>query len=422
MNAKHDVVIAGAGVIGLSCALALLEAGRQVTIIDAGRVGGGASHGNCGTLTPSHAPPLAAPGTVMRALGWMLTPDAPLYVHPRMDLHLWRWLTSFALRCNVGDWRRSAFAKYALLADSRTRIQDWIDRHGLACEFVESGEDYVFRDARMLEHEQFELPLLRELGVSVEAIDGADYERQEPSMKPGVVGAIRFAGDAMLRPDAYVRALAEAVRARGGSIIEECALQRVDEDASGVVVHALRDGESIAVPSREFVLATGAWSPLLADAVGAPWLRGVIQPGKGYSITYDPPPVVPKRPLILRDCSVCVTAWGSGYRLGSTMEFSGYDDRLNERRLAALERGAAQFLHHPVGPAVRERWFGWRPMSLDDVPLIGRIPGRRASWMAAGHGMMGMGMSAGTGQLLTDLIAGRPPAVDPSPFAPSRFA
>ena len=187
-------------------------------------------------------------------------------------------------------------------------------------------------------------------------------------------------------------------------------------------MHALRDGESIAVPSREFVLATGAWSPLLADAVGARWLRGVIQPGKGYSITYDPPPVVPKRPLILRDCSVCVTAWGSGYRLGSTMEFSGYDDRLNERRLAALERGAAQFLHHPVGPAVRERWFGWRPMSLDDVPLIGRIPGRRASWMAAGHGMMGMGMSAGTGQLLADLIAGRAPAVDPSPFAPSRFA
>ena len=83
MTEKHDVIVAGAGVIGLSSALALLEAGRSVVIIDAAGVGAGASHGNCGTLTPSHAPPLAAPGTVAKALGWMLTPDAPLYVHPR---------------------------------------------------------------------------------------------------------------------------------------------------------------------------------------------------------------------------------------------------------------------------------------------------------------------------------------------------
>ena len=418
MNTKHDVVIAGAGVIGLSSALALLEDGRGVTVIDSGRIGGGASHGNCGTLTPSHAPPLAAPGTIMRALGWMLTPDAPLYVHPRMDLRLWRWLTSFALRCNERDWRRSAFAKYGLLADSRTRIPAWIERYGLECEFVESGEDYVFRNARQLEEEQFEVPLLRELGVSVDVIDGPDYERDDPAFKPGVAGAIRFAGDAMLRPDAYVRALAEAVRSRGGTIIEHCALERVEDGADGVIVHA-GNGP---MPARDFVLATGAWSPLLADAVGARWLRGVIQPGKGYSITYDPPPVVPKRPLILRDSSVCVTAWGSGYRLGSTMEFSGYDDRLNERRLGALERGAAVFLHHPVGPKVRERWYGWRPMALDDVPLIGPVPGRPHRWMATGHGMMGMGMSAGTGQLVADLIAGRTPDVDPAAFAPARFA
>ena len=88
----EDVVIAGAGVIGLACALALLESGRGVRVIDAGRVGGGSSHGNCGTITPSHAPPLAAPGVVARALRWMLQPDAPLYVAPRFDPALWREL------------------------------------------------------------------------------------------------------------------------------------------------------------------------------------------------------------------------------------------------------------------------------------------------------------------------------------------
>src|SRR3546814_11291519 len=114
---------------------------------------------------------------------------------------------------------------------------------------------------------------------------------------------------------------------------------------------------------------------------------------KGYSITYDRPALAPKRPLVLYERSVCVTAWDSGYRLGSTMEFSGYDSTLNRRRLDALERGAAEYLHEPVGPVKREEWFGWRPISVDDMPIIGRAPGHRHAWLATGHGMLGVSMS-----------------------------
>jgi D-amino-acid dehydrogenase len=174
--------------------------------------------------------------------------------------------------------------------------------------------------------------------------------------------------------------------------------------------------------ARDVVVATGAWAPRLASAIGVPWLRKAIQPGKGYSITYSRPVLVPKTPLMLRDRSVCVTTWGDGYRLGSTMEFSGFDTRLNERRLGALERGAREFLHEPVGAQLHERWYGWRPMSRDDIPLIGRAPGHRHLWLATGHGMMGVGMSAGTGQLMADMIQGRAPAIDPTPFDPARFA
>ncbi len=413
-----DCLVVGAGVSGLATALALLADGRGVLVVDAGEIGGGASHGNCGTLTPSHAPPLAAPGTIPRALRWMLTPDAPLYVPPRFDPALWRWLLGFAMRCNHRDWRASTRAKSALLNDSRQRIADWVRDYALQCEFVESGEDYVFHDARAMEHELRDLPLLREFGIEAEVIDGPAYERQEPALKPGVAGAIRFAGDAALRPDRYVAELARAVRERGGTIIEHCALQSLEAGADGVRVVTARG----AVRARDAVIATGAWSPTLARAIGLPWLRKAIQPGKGYSMTYSAPAVVPKRPLTLREVSVCVTAWGSGFRLGSTMEFSGYDSTLNERRLGALERGARKYLHHPVGPALRERWFGWRPMSRDDIPLIGRAPGHSHLWLATGHGMMGVGMSAGTGQLLADMVAQRRPAVDPSAFDPARFA
>jgi D-amino-acid dehydrogenase len=123
---EKDVLVIGAGVSGLATAFALLQSGRQVTVIDAGRIGGGASHGNCGTITPSHAPPLAAPGMIGTAIRWMLTPDAPLYVHPGFDPTLWRWLLGFAARCNQRDWIASAQAKYALLADSRLRLAEWI--------------------------------------------------------------------------------------------------------------------------------------------------------------------------------------------------------------------------------------------------------------------------------------------------------
>lgn len=417
MEQREDVVIVGAGVIGLASALALLEAGRSVRVIDAGRVGGGSSHGNCGTITPSHAPPLAAPGVVLKALRWMLTPDAPLYVAPRFDPRLWSWLLRFAARCNDRDWRISARAKSEILNDSRARLAEWVRDYGLACEFAPSGEDYVFRDMHQFDHTRDEVDFLRELGVRVDVIDGPTYERIEPALKPGLAGAIRFDGDAVLRPDRYVAELARVVRARGGTIVENCAFTGARSEGERVRIGTAQ-GE---LQARELVMALGAWSPKLADAIGAPALKGAMQPGKGYSITYSSPNLVPRRPLVLRERQVCVTAWGSGFRLGSTMEFSGYDDSLNQRRLAALERGAREYLHEPYGAQRQEEWFGWRPMSCDDVPIIGRVPGNERVLLATGHGMMGVSMSASTGQLIADLIAGRRPAIDPTPYGIERF-
>jgi D-amino-acid dehydrogenase len=146
-----------------------------------------------------------------------------------------------------------------------------------------------------------------------------------------------------------------------------------------------------------------------------------MQPGKGYSITYARPSLAPRHPLVLQERSVCVTTWEDGYRLGSTMEFSGYDASLNPRRLGALERGAREYLREPLGPSKREEWFGWRPMTFDDLPIIGRVPGSAPLWLATGHGMLGVSMSVATAELVADLVTGRPPRIDPSPFRLERF-
>lgn len=416
MNPPHDdVLIIGGGAIGLATALALLDAGRGVRILEAGAVGGGASHGNCGTITPSHAPPLAAPGVVAQALRWMFTPDAPLYLKPRVDPALWHWLLRFAVRCNPRDWRQSTQARAALLNDARARLADWVSRYDLQCEFEEEGLDYVFRDPRRFQQYVDESVVLKTFGIATQVFGGTDYEREEPAMLPGVAGAIRFPGDARLRPDRYVAELARVVRERGGVIEEQCRVDRLEPTSDGVRL-ATSQGER---KGGEAVIALGAWTPAFARRLG---IRAPIQPGKGYSITYSRPARVPRHPMVLKDRSVCVTVWGSGFRLGSTMEFSGHDDTLNATRLAALERGAREFLREPVGAEVHERWCGWRPMTWDDLPLLGRAPGQRKVWIAAGHGMLGISMSTATGQLMADLMTGRPPAFDPSPYRPERFA
>jgi D-amino-acid dehydrogenase len=410
-----DVLVLGGGAIGLACALYLLRAGRSVRVLERAGVGAGTSHGNCGTITPSHAPPLASPESLRKGLKWMLQPDAPLYIRPRADPALALWLLRFAARCNRADWWRSARAKGALLQRSRRLLGELVREEGLDCEFRDSGLRYVYREERAFAADREGLDDLRELGIASRLLDGAALARAEPALHEGMAGAIEFPEDAQLRPERYTAELARRVRELGGEILEGV-------EASGLV---LESGAVSGVATtqgvqrgREVLLALGPWSANFLAPYG---LRLPIQPGKGYSQTYSSPKLVPNMPLVIREHSVCVTAWSGGFRLGSTMEFSGYDESLNETRLAALERGARGFLREPVGPELRERWFGWRPMTWDDLPLLGRAPRLERLWLATGHGMMGMGMSAVSGEILAELICGREPALDVAPYDPKRF-
>jgi D-amino-acid dehydrogenase len=414
-TSQHDVLIIGGGVIGLAAAWYLLRAGRGVTVLERERVGAGASHGNCGTLTPSHAPPLAEPGAVLKGLKWMLKPDAPFYIRPRFDPALWRWLLAFARRCNRRDYARVSAIKAGLLNASRDALDALLAETGIDCGFRRSGLLYVFRSAREFEacgHWQAELG---PLGIAAEIWDGARVEREEPALRPGVAGGIHFPGDACLRPDRLVSGLAAAVRAAGGMIRERAEVIGFEREGDRIAGMRTAAGTERAA---EVVLATGAWSPGLARQLG---LRIPVQPGKGYSLTFARPDRAPSRPLVLKEPSVCVTTWADGFRLGSTMEFSGYDARLNPVRLAALRRGAAEFLHEPGAGEPEEAWYGWRPMTWDDLPILGRAPGLANLTLVTGHGMLGVSLCAISGMLVRDLLTGVAPVLDPAPLSPERF-
>lgn len=412
---SEDVLILGGGVIGLSCALFLLQAGRSVRILERDRVGSATSHGNCGTITPSHAAPLAVPGMIGKALKYMAQADAPFYIKPSTDLALLEWLLRFSLRCNAKDMRQAAHARAGLLNASRRLLQDTIEEHALDCGFSASGVMYVCKTRQHLDELCEEMPLLQECGVPAEVLDAPSLAEREPALLPGMAGGVFFPDDAHFRPDAYCAELARLVRQLGGVIEEGCEVLSLDAEGD-----AIRHVET-ALGRRsapQIVIALAAWSPAMLKGVG---LQIPIQPGKGYSITYTLPTILPKTPLVLTERSVCVTSWRDGYRLGSTMEFSGFDDKLNAKRLAALERGAHEYLHEPFGEEVRERWFGWRPMTYDDLPIIGASPKHRNLFLATGHGMLGMSMSAITGRMIAELLTERKPSIDIAPFAPGRF-
>jgi len=412
---SEDVLILGGGVIGLSCALFLLEQGRSVRILERNTVGGATSLGNCGTITPSHALPLAAPGMISKALKYMTQADAPFYIKPSTDLSLLDWLLRFSLRCNAKDQRATALAKAPLLNASRALLQSLIDKYGMQCQFQASGVLYVCKSQQQLEALSAELPLLGECGVRSEPLDGAQLAAREPALLPDMAGGVFFPDDAHFRPDAYCQELLRVVRAMGAVIEEGCEVQAIAVDGDRVLHVETSRGQR---HGGQVLVALAAWSPAMVKDIG---LNLPIQPGKGYSITYTPPALLPKTPLVLTERSVCVTAWQDGYRLGSTMEFSGFDSLLNAKRLAALERGAHEYLREPFGDEVKERWYGWRPMTYDDLPILGKSPKHRNLFLATGHGMLGMSMSAITGQLLAEQMCARSTALDLTPYAPGRF-
>jgi len=414
---RGRAVIIGGGVIGTACAHFLMQRGWQVTIVEQGEFASGASHANCGYLSPSHILPLAMPGAVRNALKMMWSKNSPIYVKPRLDFRLLGWLWNFSRRCNEKDMLTAGAARHALLQSSRTLYDELIREERLDCEYETRGLLFTYQDPGKFEHFAAEEALIREhFGVAARRLYGGELVELEPALKPGLAGAWLYEIDAHLRPDRLMSSW-RAVLEKRGVMIRERTPARGFTHEGGRATALLTDGEQ--VPGDVFIVATGALTPLLEKHLGC---RVPIQPGKGYSITMPRPARCPVYPTIFPEVKVAVTPFRSGYRLGSTMEFSGYDETLNPKRLNALKEGAAKFLHEPYCEPVEEQWYGWRPMTYDGVPMISRAPVAENLFLAAGHNMLGLSMAPATGKLIAELVTGESPHIDPTPYDVRRFA
>jgi D-amino-acid dehydrogenase len=410
------VVVVGGGVVGACSASYLAKAGFRVTVLDRGRFGAACSHANCGYVCPSHVLPLAMPGAVWSTLKTLFQRNSPLKVRPGVVLRNLGWFLGFARRCNRRDMMTAGRAIQALLNSSRALFETLIREECIECEWEAKGLLFVFLSKKPFDHyahtDEF---LRREFAMPARRFDSAQLAALEPALKPGMAGGYLYESDAHLRPDRLMSELHRVLVSRGVEVRENCEVTGFVRENGKAKAVRTKAGD---VEAEHFVLATGAWTPLLNAELGC---RVPIQPGKGYSLTMPRPALCPTYPLIFEEHRVAVTPFASGYRLGSTMEFAGYDDRMNRARLSLLTNAAKLYLRDPLAEPVQEEWWGWRPMTYDGLPVIDRAPAMGNVLIAAGHNMLGLSMATATGKLVAELLAGVKPHVDPEPYSLKRF-
>ena len=415
-STSERVIIVGGGIVGISCAHYLTRAGYQVTVIDRNRIAAECSHGNCGYICPSHVLPLTEPGAFKVALKSLFNPRAPFRVRPSFDPALWKWMWQFAKRCRHSTMLAAGVHLKAILDSSLTEYQQLIADEKLQCEWKEDGLLYVLRTEHgMREFAATDQLLTEHFDVRATRIEGNDLTDFDPALKPGLAGAFHYPGDASVRPDLLNAAWSRLLRERGVTFIEECELTNVVRADQNVVKLETSKGPMTA---ERYVFATGALSTRLSEKLEC---SIPIQPGKGYSVTMERPEICPKYPMLFPEHKVGVSPFDSGYRLGSMMEFCGYDSSIPARRIQQLRDSAKPYLQMPYTENVTETWYGWRPMTWDSLPIIGRLPRLSNAMIAAGHNMLGLSLATATGRLVAEIMRDETPHIDVSAFSPARF-
>ena len=311
---------------------------------------------------------------------------------------------------------KAAFHLKAILDSSMIESRKIVSEQKLDCEWQDSGLLHVLQTTSgMRDYSETDKLLADELGVVARRIEGDELPEFDPAIRAGLAGAFYYEGDAFARPDLLNAAWSARLRQNGVTFIENCELEAVEKRRGHVTGLQTSQGTMTA---DQIVIATGAWSGRLSAELDC---RIPIEPGKGYSVTMDRPGICPKYPILFPEHNVGVTPFEQGYRLGSMMEFIGFDTSIPKRRIRQLRESATPYLVEPFTEVIQDTWYGWRPMTWDSLPIIGRIPGLGNAYLATGHSMLGLSLAAGTGKLIAEIIQEQPTHIDATAFSPERF-
>jgi D-amino-acid dehydrogenase len=388
--------------VGLSCAWSLQEQGVEVEVVDRRHPGAGASWGNAGFVAPALTLPLSEPSILRHGLRGLIDPRSPICVPLPASTDVLAFLARTARNCTRPRWRR-AVSTYCLLNEQIFAAFEAQRDGGVQAATVEAEIVAGFRRAPQASGLLAELQELLAAGqsVDVDMLTGDQARGLEPHLSEAIGVALRIRRQGYIAPAAYVAALAEHVRQRGGAISEGTTVTEVRRRGERIVVHS-SDGERDA---DAVVLANGAWLSQLARPHG---VRTRVQAGRGYS--FSVPCDRPLRgPVYLPGPRVAIAPQRDRARLTGVMEFADADAVAGRSRIASIVRSVRPLLTGVDLDDREDEWVGPRPLTPDGVPLVG--PTRtRGVYVAGGHGMWGVTLGPLTGRLLAEqIVAGRTP-------------
>jgi D-amino-acid dehydrogenase len=411
------VVVVGGGVIGVCSAYWLARRGAAVTLLERDEIGRGASYGNAGLISPGH-PPINRPGRVRQALRSLSDPLSPLYVEPRWDPSLLRWVWTFRRYCTEEHVEHSMRSLSPLGLATSDLMDELVRAERLDCGYRRSGYLEVFDTEQGLAAGQAEAAVVARHGFDPEYLDADGLREREPCLSTGVVGGWFHPEGTVVHPYRFVVELADRATRRGARLHSRTAAREVVTERGRV--RGVRTAAGELVEGDAVVLATGAYSPGLMAALGCPL---PVQPAKGYHSDRDPGAGAPdlEVPCLLGESAVFCSPIDGFVRLAGTLEFSGRNHDIRLARLHQLDAAARRYFDRTGSGEPLSEWCGLRPCTPDGLPVIGPVPGVLGAYVATGHAMLGLTLGPVTGMLIADLVVDGVAGLPTGAFRADRF-
>jgi len=405
--------VIGAGAIGIVSALMLTREGHRVTVIDRLPPGEGASFGNAGSLAPGSIVPAALPGTLRQVPKWLRDPLGPLALSWRQLPKMLPWFLHFSRACNEARARRAATLLRAMNAPSIGGYAELLAEAGAPELLRRQGMLHVYRREAAFDASAFGRELRRDNGCEFEIVDAGRIRALAPGLSQEYRYGFFLHDNAHLTsPGGAVKALAAHLQRLGG-VIERAEVTAIRGAGSGVVLEV----NGRARLAEIVVLAAGHASGRLAAQIGA---RVPLAAERGYHIEVPGAEPGLHCPVTDGEGRFVATPMAGGLRFAGTSEFQAADAPPNWGRAEALAV-LARRMFPGLEVTNYSRWMGSRPSTPDSVPVIGRSPRHPEVLFAFGHGHWGLMAAPATGRIISDLVAGRAPRIDPAPFSPDRF-
>ncbi|MBL39414.1 MAG: hypothetical protein CMP07_13490 [Xanthomonadales bacterium] len=408
------IVVIGAGVVGATTALSLVERGLDVTLVErAGEPAAGTSKANGSGITPAHAEPWNPPGTVFKLLPAMLYKDRPWRVRASALPGLANWGLHFLRHSSARRYYANARHCVRLAMYAKKCMVALRERHALDYHQFTQGSLELYYSAEELEAAAELRRLIDDPDIELRSVGRDELVALEPALEPvadEIHGSLLFtnheSGDARI----FSRLVTERAAALGARVLFETPVASIVREAGRFRAVKTDRGE---IEADACIVAAGCETRELLTPLG---MKAPIYPVKGYSATIeidadDPAPVMPL--LDLKRRFVTARLGPNRLRIAGLAEFAGHDLAIDPVRMQVLLDGAAQLL-----PKMAERirnsppnaWTGLRPMTPDGPPLLGRTP-VEGLYLNSGHGAMGWTQACGSAELVADLVTGAQPAI-----------